>query len=284
HGTRGGEFQPRPVRQARRSRARRARLARAGALGQARQPPDDALGRHEAAPADRQGARPRAADPVPRRADRGRRRRAAAGNVAGGERAARLGRDHHPHHALHRGGRADGRPHRSDQQGRDHPGGGQGRAHAQARQEARLYVRHAGRAQRDPGAAEGPERRGARAQGLANHAELARGHLCRPGEEGSVNPRGVWAIYAFEMDRTRRTLMQSIAAPVISTALYFVVFGAAIGTRIAQIEGVSYGAFIVPGLVMLTLLTQSISNASFGIYFPSFTGTIYEYLSAPVSS
>ena len=99
-----------------------------------------------------------------------------------------------------------------------------------------------------------------------------------------MNPRGVWAIYAFEMDRTRRTLMQSIAAPVISTALYFVVFGAAIGTRIAQIDGVSYGAFIVPGLVMLTLLTQSISNASFGIYFPRFTGTIYEYLSAPVSS
>ena len=94
----------------------------------------------------------------------------------------------------------------------------------------------------------------------------------------------MWAIYAFEMDRTRRTLMQSIAAPVISTALYFVVFGAAIGTRIAQIEGVSYGAFIVPGLVMLTLLTQSMSNASFGIYFPRFTGTIYEYLSAPVSS
>jgi ABC-2 type transport system permease protein len=99
-----------------------------------------------------------------------------------------------------------------------------------------------------------------------------------------MNLRAVWAIYAFEMDRTRRTLMQSIAAPVISTSLYFVVFGAAIGTRIAQIEGVSYGAFIVPGLVMLTLLTQSVSNASFGIYFPRFTGTIYEYLSAPVSS
>ena len=98
-----------------------------------------------------------------------------------------------------------------------------------------------------------------------------------------MNLRAVWAIYAFEMDRTRRTLMQSIAAPVISTALYFVVFGAAIGTRIAEIEGVSYGAFIVPGLVMLTLLTQSVSNASFGIYFPRFTGTIYEYLSAPVS-
>ena len=99
-----------------------------------------------------------------------------------------------------------------------------------------------------------------------------------------MNLRAAGAIYAFEMDRTRRTLMQSIAAPVISTALYFVVFGAAIGTRIAEIEGVSYGAFIVPGLVMLTILTQSVSNASFGIYFPRFTGTIYEYLSAPVSS
>jgi len=88
----------------------------------------------------------------------------------------------------------------------------------------------------------------------------------------------------FEMARTGRTLLQSIVAPVISTALYFVVFGAAIGTRIAQIEGVSYGAFIVPGLVMLTLLTQSVSNASFGIYFPRFTGTIYEILSAPVSA
>jgi ABC-2 type transport system permease protein len=98
-----------------------------------------------------------------------------------------------------------------------------------------------------------------------------------------MNLRAVWSIYAFEMDRTRRTIMQSIAAPVISTALYFVVFGAAIGTRIAEIEGVTYGAFIVPGLVMLTLLTQSVSNASFGIYFPRFTGTIYEYLSAPVS-
>src|SRR2546427_9953877 len=85
------------------------------------------------------------------------------------------------------------------------------------------------------------------------------------------------------MARTARTLLQSIVAPVISTSLYFVVFGAAIGTRIAEIEGVSYGAFIVPGLVMLTLLTQSVTNASFGIYFPRFTGTIYEILSAPVS-
>lgn len=92
------------------------------------------------------------------------------------------------------------------------------------------------------------------------------------------------AIYAFEMARTRRTLLQSIVAPVISTSLYFVVFGAAIGQRITEIDGVSYGAFIVPGLIMLSLLTQSISNASFGIYFPRFTGTIYEILSAPISS
>lgn len=99
----------------------------------------------------------------------------------------------------------------------------------------------------------------------------------------NVNLRAIYAIYAFEMARTGRTLLQSIVAPVISTVLYFVVFGAAIGTRIAQIEGVTYGAFIVPGLVMLTLLTQSVSNASFGIYFPRFTGTVYELLSAPVS-
>ena len=99
-----------------------------------------------------------------------------------------------------------------------------------------------------------------------------------------TNFRAVRAIFVFEMARTGRTLLQSIVAPVISTSLYFVVFGAAIGSRISEIEGVSYGAFIVPGLVMLTLLTQSITNASFGIYFPRFTGTIYEILSAPVSA
>ena len=99
-----------------------------------------------------------------------------------------------------------------------------------------------------------------------------------------MNLQAIRAIYLFELARTRRTLLQSIVAPVISTALYFVVFGAAIGTRIAQIDGVAYGAFIVPGLVMLTLLTQSVTNASFGIYFPRFTGTIYEILSAPVSA
>ena len=98
-----------------------------------------------------------------------------------------------------------------------------------------------------------------------------------------MNIHAVRAIYRFEMARTRRTLMQSIISPVISTSLYFVVFGAAVGSRIQQIEGISYGSFIVPGLIMLSLLTQSISNASFGIYFPRFTGTIYELLSAPVS-
>ena len=98
-----------------------------------------------------------------------------------------------------------------------------------------------------------------------------------------MNVQAIRAIYRFEMARTRRTLMQSIISPVISTSLYFVVFGAAIGSRIAQVEGISYGAFIVPGLIMLSLLTQSISNASFGIYFPKFTGTIYELLSAPIS-
>ncbi len=98
-----------------------------------------------------------------------------------------------------------------------------------------------------------------------------------------MNFQAIRAIYRFEMARTWRTVVQSIVSPVISTSLYFVVFGSAIGSRIAEIDGISYGAFIVPGLIMLSLLTQSISNASFGIYFPKFTGTIYELLSAPVS-
>jgi ABC-2 type transport system permease protein len=98
-----------------------------------------------------------------------------------------------------------------------------------------------------------------------------------------MNIHAIRAIYRFEMARTGRTLMQSVIAPVISTSLYFVVFGAAIGSRIREVEGISYGSFIVPGLIMLSVLSQSISNASFGIYFPRFTGTIYEVLSAPVS-
>lgn len=99
-----------------------------------------------------------------------------------------------------------------------------------------------------------------------------------------MNWPAIRAIYQFEMARWRRTLWQSVVSPVVSTALYFVVFGAAIGSRIAEIEGVTYGAFIVPGLIMLMLLTQSVMNASFGIYFPRFTGTIYELLSAPISA
>ena len=98
-----------------------------------------------------------------------------------------------------------------------------------------------------------------------------------------MNLEAVKVIYRFEMLRTWNTLLQSVASPVISTSLYFIVFGAAIGSRIQEIDGVSYGAFIVPGLMMLSLLTQSISNASFGIFFPRFTGTIYEVLSAPIS-
>ena len=98
------------------------------------------------------------------------------------------------------------------------------------------------------------------------------------------NAHAVWAIYKFEMSRALRTLWQSLAAPVITTALYFVVFGAAIGSRMQQVDGVGYGAFIVPGMIMLSVLTQSLLNASFGIYFPKFTGTVYELLSAPVSA
>jgi len=98
-----------------------------------------------------------------------------------------------------------------------------------------------------------------------------------------MNIRGIGAIYTFEMGRTLRTLGQSIASPVLSTVLYFIVFGSAIGSRIQAINGIPYGAFIVPGLIMLTILGQSVSNASFGIYFPRFTGTIYEILSAPLS-
>ena len=99
-----------------------------------------------------------------------------------------------------------------------------------------------------------------------------------------MNYRGVRAIYLFEMNRTWRTIFQSIVSPVVSTTLYFVVFGAAIGSRITSIEGVSFGAFIIPGLIMLSLLMQSVTNAAFGIYFPRFVGTIYEILSAPIST
>ena len=101
---------------------------------------------------------------------------------------------------------------------------------------------------------------------------------------GGINTNGIWAIYRFEMARALRTLWQSLVTPVITTSLYFVVFGGAIGSRISTVGGVSYGSFIVPGLIMLSLLTQSISNASIGIYFPKFTGTMFELLSAPVTA
>ena len=127
-----------------------------------------------------------------------------------------------------------------------------------------------------------------RLQGSADDAKLAGRYFRRPGEAAimnlAMNIYAVRAIYMYEMARTGRTLFQSIVSPVISTSLYFIVFGAAIGSRITQIEGVNYGSFIVPGLIMLTLLTQSVTNAAFGIYFPRFVGTIYELLSAPVSS
>ena len=98
-----------------------------------------------------------------------------------------------------------------------------------------------------------------------------------------MNYHGIKAIFGFEMARMRRTLMQSVASPVLSTSLYFIVFGAAIGSRVEEIDGIGYGAFIVPGLIMMAILTQSVSNGSFGIYMPKFSGTIYELLSAPVS-
>src|SRR6185503_2174265 len=120
-------------------------------------------------------------------------------------------------------------------------------------------------------------------QGSANAPKLAGRNFRQSGEKAQMNFRAIRAIYNFEMARAWRTVAQSIISPVLSTSLYFIVFGAAIGGRIAQIDGVSYGAFIVPGLIMLQLLTQSIANASFGIYFPRFTGTIYELLSAPIS-
>ena len=155
------------------------------------------------------------------------------------------------------------------------------------RQGAGLHLRHQGRTHRHHGAARRTQRGRHPIQGFADHAKLAGRHLRRPGETGtmklSFNFYAVRAIYAYEMSRTRRTILQSIVSPVISTSLYFVVFGSAIGSRMTQIEGVNYGAFIVPGLIMLMLLTQSTMNASFGIYFPRFVGTIYEVLSAPVS-
>ena len=151
-------------------------------------------------------------------------------------------------------------------------------------QRTHLQLRHPGRAHRYHRIAQGHKSCRDPIPGSEHDAKLAGGHLRRPGEAAEMNLRAALAIYTFEMARTGRTLLQSIVSPVISTCLYFVVFGAAIGGRITEIDGISYGAFIVPGLIMLMLLTQSVANASFGIYFPRFTGTIYELLSAPISS
>ena len=145
-----------------------------------------------------------------------------------------------------------------------------------------LRLRHQGRPHRHHQPAQRPPQRRHPHLGPRYPPVLAGRHLRQPGE-GAMNFRAIRAIYLFEMARTWRTLLQSIVSPVVSTSLYFVVFGAAIGSRITEVEGVSYGTFIVPGLVMLSVLTQSIANASFGIYFPKFVGTIYEILSAPIS-
>ena len=153
------------------------------------------------------------------------------------------------------------------------------------RQTPGLQLRRAAAALAHRRAAARAGRAGHRVPRPADGAELAGGHLRQPGQEArGMNLHAIRAIYLFEMARTWRTLLQSIAAPVISTSLYFVVFGSAIGSRMAQIDGISYAAFIVPGLIMLAILTESISNASFGIYMPKFAGTIYEVLSAPVSA
>ncbi len=149
---------------------------------------------------------------------------------------------------------------------------------------ADLHLRHQGGAHRHHRAPDRSRRRRHPLPRSPDPAELARGHLRRSREGPRMNWPAIRAIYGFEMHRAFRTLLQSIVAPVISTSLYFVVFGAAIGGRITSVDGVPYGAFIVPGLIMLTLLTQSIANASFGIYFPRFSGTIYEILSAPISA
>src|SRR5262249_23619294 len=157
---------------------------------------------------------------------------------------------------------------------------------ARGRARAHLYVRREERADGNHRAARGARRSRHPFQGLTDDAELARRDLREPRleEVRGMNWHAVRSIYLFEMARTWRTLGQSILAPVLSTSLYFVVFGSAIGSRIQEVNGTSYGAFIVPGLMMLSLLTESISNASFGIYFPRFVGTIYEVLSAPVSA
>ena len=149
-----------------------------------------------------------------------------------------------------------------------------------------LHVRRRNRGRRRLDAAQAARATRRRLRRPRDHDKQPRGHFRRSRRTGGmmgVNTAGVLALYRYELSRTVRTIWQSVATPVITTALYFVVFGGAIGSRIHEVDGVSYGAFIVPGLMMLNLLTQSLSNASIGIYFPKFTGTIFEVLSAPLS-
>ncbi|HLL22131.1 MAG TPA: ABC transporter permease, partial [Kofleriaceae bacterium] len=149
------------------------------------------------------------------------------------------------------------------------------------RQDADVHIRRAG-PRTDRAAPRERRRSEPRDRRRPHERELARRHLCQPREGVPMNVYAIRAIYRFEMARTFRTLTQSIVSPVLSTSLYFIVFGSAIGSRMGTVDGVSYGAFIVPGLVMLSLLSESISNASFGIYLPKWSGTIFELLSAPV--
>ncbi len=159
------------------------------------------------------------------------------------------------------------------------------RPHVEPRwSDPRLCLRERRRAGPDHRAAAPAERRGRELPGSGDQPELARGNLRVAGPGCRMNWQAVRAIYRFEMSRTFRTLVQSIGAPVLSTSLYFVVFGSAIGSRMTQIGGVPYGAFIVPGLIMLSVLTESVGNGSFGIYMPKWAGTLYELLSAPVST
>src|SRR5690606_23382420 len=310
-------LQSRPVRPGAEPGAHRTSPARAVALGREGQTHHDPVRRHEALGADRQGLVARTFGALPRRAERRRRRGASQGHVGGGARAARCRHDHHPHHPLHRGSRGDGRPGGGHQPGAHPSRRGEARADAPAgpqaarrragaaavhlavdarqlraaagrrRHEARLRLRPQARRERDSGPARRARRGRSRVSRPAHRPELARGHLRRPGRrnpDGNImNWHGIRAIYWFEMARMKRTLFQSIVSPVLSTSLYFVVFGSAIGSRIPEVDGVGYGAFIVPGLIMMSLLTQSVSNASFAIFFPKFSGTIYELLSAPVS-
>src|SRR4029078_1436199 len=154
-----------------------------------------------------------------------------------------------------------------------------------------LRVRQPCRAHRDRFADAPPDRARNRLQGSVDPPVEPRGHLRRAGPQtprrrraSGMNGHGIAAIYRFEMARWKRTLWQSLITPVITTALYFVVFGSALGSRMTSMDGISFGAFIVPGLTLLSVFMQSIFNASFGIYFPKFVGTIYELLSAPISS